>query len=53
MLEGEAPAGSPAVASRLKRSPFTAWQIAEFGRRAEELNARGEGDQACFFLERR
>jgi SAM-dependent methyltransferase len=40
-------------ARSLERSPFSAEQIAEYESRAEELNARGEGDQACFFLARR
>lgn len=34
-------------------SIFTAAQIDEFGKRAEELNARGEGDQAAFYLRKR
>jgi len=35
------------------RSPFLPNQIAEFERRAKVLNARGEGDQASFYLVRR
>ena len=33
-----------------KRSPFGKAQIAEWERRAEELNRRGEGDTAAFYL---
>jgi hypothetical protein len=36
-----------------KGSIFTRKQIAEFDRRAAELNARGEGDTACFYLTNR
>jgi len=34
------------------RSPFSPKQIAEYGRRAQELNARGDGDLASFYLVR-
>ncbi|HST51958.1 MAG TPA: class I SAM-dependent methyltransferase [Pyrinomonadaceae bacterium] len=34
------------------RSPFTEEQIADFAARAAALNARGEGDQAVFYLRR-
>src|SRR5690606_13809129 len=33
-----------------RASDFTAAQIREFRRRAADLNARGEGDQASFYL---
>lgn len=35
-----------------RRSPFTPKAIAEYGRQAAELNTRGQGDQACFWLKR-
>jgi len=35
-----------------KQSIFTQPQIREFARRAIDLNASGEGDQACFYLYR-
>jgi 2-polyprenyl-3-methyl-5-hydroxy-6-metoxy-1,4-benzoquinol methylase len=35
-----------------ERSIFSSEQIREFDRRAEELNANGEGDQAAFLLRR-
>jgi len=34
------------------RSPFSPKEIAEYGRRAKELNSRGEGDLASFYLVR-
>jgi len=34
------------------RSSFTRAQIAAYERKAAELNARGDGDQACFYLVR-
>jgi SAM-dependent methyltransferase len=33
-----------------RRSLFTRREIDEFSRQASELNKRGEGDQACFYL---
>jgi hypothetical protein len=33
-----------------KRSLFTAAQIGAWEEQAAELNARGRGDQACFYL---
>jgi SAM-dependent methyltransferase len=43
-------ARSHAVSPRT--SVFTARQISDYERRAAELNRRGDGDQACFYLER-
>lgn len=36
-----------------KNSPFTRSEIAGFSRKALELNLKGEGDQACFYMSRR
>lgn len=36
-----------------ERSLFTREQLVKFERRSRELNARGEGDAACFYLRRR
>lgn len=39
-----------AYSGDISASIFTAEQIAEWERKAEELNAEGRGDQACFYL---
>ena len=36
-----------------KNSPFSRSEIAGFSRKALELNLKGEGDQACFYMSRR
>ncbi|BCB26584.1 putative methyltransferase [Sulfurimicrobium lacus] len=33
-----------------QESPFTQQQISEFQQQSEELNRKGEGDQACFYF---
>ena len=35
---------------RPDNSPFTPEQVSAFAARAADLNARGEGDQAVFYL---
>jgi len=38
------------LAKGLKNSIFTRWELEAFKKSAAELNAKGAGDQACFYL---